>query len=159
MNKTLIEYMNSKCFNVNHEQRKASYNEITIYNCTNFRCFLCSDTHNNLSEQKWSWKCDDLLLIKNIDMPLEKKILIHYIFSNENTIYFLPLEIELLIFEFCLTQKKSNEICKINKQIIDHAVNCRLCSRKIINLNTQHSCSRHIIPRVISYDDYVAYHI
>ena len=90
---SLIALVNSGCPRLSHEHRKKFVDEPEQR-----KCFLCEPTI------KFTFNplglCDK---IKEIIIPNSKtefRFLFHMIFSNEDSIYYLPLELELIIFNF-----------------------------------------------------------
>lgn len=141
---SLVSLVNSGCPRVSHEHRKKK-----VYQIEETKCFLCDPTI------KFSFNpvinCDKL---KHVMMNIIKTqicVLFHMVFSNEESIYFLPLELELIIFNFIQDYHIIDYIYTkkytIDKVFMKHTTSCLLCSTSLLNIIDKHACNKHIVPR------------
>ena len=147
--------MNSKdfniCFPINHSHREASKEEYTNNKLYRIKeCFICN---KNLQETtKISIQCNKYSSTETKSITDEKKNLLESIFSNQSieNKYYLPKEIQDIIFDFCITKISTNIITKIDKDSLNHIKTCSRCSIKWLLFTSINCCSHHIIPRYSS---------
>ena len=148
---SLLALVNSGCPRVSHEHRKKLVDEPEQR-----KCFLCEPTI------KFTFNplglCDK---IKEIIIPNSKtefRFMFHMIFSNEDSIYYLPLELELIIFNFIQDYHIIDYIYTkkytIDNVFMNHTKSCLSCSRSLLFIMDNHTCNKHIVPRHCIADQY-----
>ena len=141
---SLIALVNSGCPRVSHEHIIKNVDE-----SEQRKCFLCDPTIKFTFNPLL--KCDK---IKEVTIPISKtefRFMFHIIFSNEESIYFLPLELELIIFNFIQDYHIIDYIYTkkytIDKVFMNHTKSCLSCSRSLLDIMDFTVCNKHIVPR------------
>ena len=106
-------------------------------------CLICGDEKKR---QQFCWYCKDYVNEKVIELSKEQLFVLHLIFSRED--FYLPIELRDIIFKKSIIVRIEPIPIKLDEQGIDHMYNCRKCSKKFLEFLDEHSCSRHIIPRI-----------
>ena len=149
---SLISYYNKQCPLEIHVHRKSSTKEYTFNRLYNLKsCFLCdADVRSNTT---LNYFCENYINIIRLNLCSEVKHILSQIFSgshipedNDNP-YYLPKELQDLIFSMCNYNIKEKIIKKIDENTITHMNNCEKCSPILLNLVTLNTCSHHIISR------------
>lgn len=144
---SLLSLINSYCPRVEHEHRKKEVCE------PERKCFLCEPTIKFTFNPVIN--CDKL---KDIMIQIEKtqiRLLFHMIFSNEESIYFLPVELELIIFSFIrddlLIKYVYSKTYTIDYHFMSHTKSCLSCSKTLLDIINKYACNKHIVPRYRRY--------
>ena len=140
----LVALVNSNCPRVSHEHRIKE-----VYQIEKTKCFLCDPTI------KFSFNpvinCDKLKHVMMNIIKTQIRLLFHMIFSNEKSIYFLPLELELIIFNFIQDYHIIDYIYTkkytIDKVFMKHTTSCLSCSKSLLDIMDKYTCNKHIVPR------------
>lgn len=69
------------------------------------------------------------------------------IFSNKDPQFFLPLEIQRIIFSFMKIERYKQIEINLNEPGIKHMMNCAKCAPKFIDWLDKNACPGHVLPR------------
>ena len=140
----LLSIVNSYCPRVSHEHRIKE-----VYQVEETKCFLCDPsikfTFNPVIH------CDKLKDVMIQSLKKELRLLFHMVFSNEESIYFLPVELELIVFSFIRDDLFVNYLYKktytIDELFLKHTTSCLSCSKTLLAIMDKYACNKHIVPR------------
>lgn len=132
----LLITINQICPNILHDHR------ISSHKYPRKKCFICSP----LIELKFNLSCPDYRRYKTFKLSIDIKSVLHVIFSKENSIYFLPQELEeyiIIIIETPIVIKEYT----MTPKFLQHTSKCKSCAGNLLKILEENACSRHILPR------------
>lgn len=140
---SLVEHINRGCPNISHAHKKGG--ELHLYDLKS-KCFVCCPIIR--SSLDVTFNCGAKHLVRK-KLTTDAKITLHLIFSKQGSRYYIPQELEDILF-FCCENTLEDEIKKIDKHTLKHIMKCRPCSLKLLKMFERKACTHHMLPRLVS---------